>query len=102
MYLSHDSLMENLGITLIINILFWSASLAFLAINVRRIFIDKTATGESILTPSLFIVWILWDLLYYAVLEPNLSDRANGAIELANLALVLIIMALYFKKKGNK
>ena len=69
----------------------------FNLINVRRIYIDKSIRGVSILPTAFFSAWGIWNLLYY----PHLSQWMSfiGGIGVVGSNLIWVTMAVYYTYK---
>lgn len=62
------------------------ASAGLMAINLRRIMIDKTVAGVSILPTIFFDLWGLWNLAYYWQLHQPISWYGGACLVTVNIA----------------
>lgn len=66
---------------------------AFLLLNCRRVWKDKSVKGVSILATSFFAGWGLWNLYYYPSLHQWFSFWGGCATVSANLLWIVLMVA---------
>ena len=84
----------------LINASFEIAAAIFLTINVRRLLIDKSVAGVSIVPTAVFSFWGIWNLFYYSELDQPFSVAAAGAVAVVNS--LWVILAIYYQSKAKK
>lgn len=90
----------NLNVDITTGCLEFIAALVILN-NCRKIYNDKQVKGVSILSPSFFLMWSLWNMYYYPALGLRFSFLcAIGAV--VGNALWLVLMLYYTRFPGGR
>jgi hypothetical protein len=71
-----------------------------LALNTRRLYVDKQVKGVSVVPLAFFGSWGLWNLYYYPALGQWLSFTGGAALVTVNL-LNLALMMYYIRNPGG-
>ena len=83
----------------LINGLFEAFGGILLCINIYRLLKDKRVQGVSLVPVSFFTLWGCLNLFYYPHLNQWISFMGGILVVLANTTWIL--MAIYYKKKGE-
>lgn len=84
----------------IINACFEGLGAFFVAINIRKILIDKIVRGYDWKVMAFFTFWGVWNLYYYPYLGQWFSFAAGVAIAVTNTIYLLLI--LYYIRKEHR
>jgi len=81
----------------IINSLFELVSGLLLALNVRRLHIDKRVRGVSVWPVAFFTLWGYWNLYFYNAVDCTLSFLGGIAVVAVNT--VWVTQIIYYLRK---
>ena len=75
----------------IINSLFQFGGAAFTCVNIRKLYSTKCAKGVSWIAIGFFVVWGMWNTVFYLHLSQPVSLIAGLLMLLANLVYAVLI-----------
>jgi hypothetical protein len=85
----------------LINGAFETLGSPFILVSAWRLYKDKEVKGVSLLTPTFFFSWGIWNLYYYPYLDQWISFTGGILIALSN-ALWLYLLIFYTIKTRKR